>query len=1232
MANTPRRRFSPLLIAATASVALAGALLVGCQDHELPTTVPVDESADVRADGTSGGNPGFFILPPIAPNPGQHENFDRYGFNAFVQPVVKICELTLEIPVPMPPDAPVPEMDTPCVSEDGNDVFVAEFAFAPGQVEVYPDEELYKVEWHTDLYDLNTARYYRIFVRAPTSTGELQLGFVDVNPVTAKEMKNAKTGEVFALKDGRTVPIKFRIEADWLCDPASDNCAAAVITASEGGTVTAGTDDEVYVPPQDGGFPVAGGGTVDQITVTVDVCLDEDTPDGYQRLPIDLPQGGNCLKVTAEPRLDPNPARPLPAPAIVAMCSAEYEVDPLPDLYTMHRWDEEVTGKVYALPHAYYECGSGPNPPANGALNDGSTGLVRLAKAGWRTLSDGFERLLPSPLMASRPVVMHHGPAAPTGFFSKFRLAYPATIEVVPGRDGQAAEVGSNVPLPPAVYVKNLMGEGVEGAVVWFDVVLGYGEISQVPVPTGSDGMAELEYWELGSNVGLNAVRAYGRGFADEENNGPRLEEIDPFQPLDDEFDDLAPGFYGEPVELFEGDVLITAGSVAEGALPSCDGITCSQGIISADEGGVVALGGDLVDFPSQGDEGFKVVNPDDPEGPPVTVENISVFVDECANPDALPVALPQYGPCLDIYTVPQLAAELAELATVAMCSLEGEDGSSFGLAAAQWNLVTMLRWDDRGSGNIYALSHYAYPCGSLVSNPADASGLVASAMRSVRAVRDKVASALAPTPLYANAPVVMHHGPAAPTGFFSRFRLALPAEMTYLDADDADRTAATGATLPTAVLVTDYDGNPVNGASVTFTVTAGNGAVGSSVITVESGSGDVASGVSEVPWTLGEVGHNEVTATAFGIAGPLDGGPFMPEQLNEPTIQQPVMLEEGSLAFTADATAEGYTCYPDLPDPVLAFLGTEDYSTSGGDFTRYRIAVTNWSSYPDDMFVLAPDWGPCGQNPSPSRTDVDIFDGTTDARLYGFCALNSADDLQRLWFARPQGTAPPASVYITMNDRACETVYTSNSVSITPPGAIFQATFTDDAVDQLPGTPEIGTWDWINEGSADGMASLRVRSSVGDLLDKPVELSMQDGHIGGVDLRGTVAGTPPTTGQYSVRWRSLVYTDGGARIELRDASLAVVAVLHYRAAGAFEFNGSSITGVGWTVGVSQQFEVIADLDTRTARALIDGVPVAAASFVSGSASSLARISLNVGGTAAQTVGWDDIVVLPYVP
>jgi hypothetical protein len=119
------------------------------------------------------------------------------------------------------------------------------------------------------------------------------------------------------------------------------------------------------------------------------------------------------------------------------------------------------------------------------------------------------------------------------------------------------------------------------------------------------------------------------------------------------------------------------------------------------------------------------------------------------------------------------------------------------------------------------------------------------------------------------------------------------------------------------------------------------------------------------------------------------------------------------------------------LPDPQIVITALESYTVNDQAFRRYRFDVTNKAQYPAAMFAQAPNLPPCGLNTNASRTWVDFFDGT-GRRLYGFCALNAPSGLGQIWFALPYAQRPPAGVRIVMTDRATNTAYSSNLVSLT--------------------------------------------------------------------------------------------------------------------------------------------------------------------------------------------------------
>ena len=114
-------------------------------------------------------------------------------------------------------------------------------------------------------------------------------------------------------------------------------------------------------------------------------------------------------------------------------------------------------------------------------------------------------------------------------------------------------------------------------------------------------------------------------------------------------------------------------------------------------------------------------------------------------------------------------------------------------------------------------------------------------------------------------------------------------------------------------------------------------------------------------------------------------------------------------------------------PDPVLYLKGLDYYSTRSGNFVRYEYDVLNKASYPPALFQAAPSLPPCGNNTSSSRSWVDFFEGTTNRRLYGFCALGNPSQLSQIWFALPEGQVPPSYIYIEIVDRQTNTRYRSN-------------------------------------------------------------------------------------------------------------------------------------------------------------------------------------------------------------
>jgi hypothetical protein len=154
-------------------------------------------------------------------------------------------------------------------------------------------------------------------------------------------------------------------------------------------------------------------------------------------------------------------------------------------------------------------------------------------------------------------------------------------------------------------------------------------------------------------------------------------------------------------------------------------------------------------------------------------------------------------------------------------------------------------------------------------------------------------------------------------------------------------------------------------------------------------------------------------------------------------------------------APTSAIDCEVQYPEPELFFEGTEEYTTASGEFVRYKFDVLNYHAYPDSLFAAAPYMPPCGANTNSSRTWVDFFNADDDSRIYGFCALDSADDLNKIWFAVKKGDPAPEWVYILLNDRFCEKKYRSNSVAT---AAVDCTAIYPDPILELVGTEEYST------------------------------------------------------------------------------------------------------------------------------------------------------------------------------
>lgn len=167
-----------------ALLSAAATILASCSPGAVEPVPPLVQAS--VSDGAHGGQEHFYFLPPMVPLPDFSGTFDPAR-----TPIVEICTL----------------------QASGCDPVVTEYSMSTGPgsetVRVDTAAQHYIVNFHTDEFGLADGQTYRIRVLLEGH----EAGHADILPVdNGQELKNAETNEEIPLVNGRTLPIKFRIE------------------------------------------------------------------------------------------------------------------------------------------------------------------------------------------------------------------------------------------------------------------------------------------------------------------------------------------------------------------------------------------------------------------------------------------------------------------------------------------------------------------------------------------------------------------------------------------------------------------------------------------------------------------------------------------------------------------------------------------------------------------------------------------------------------------------------------------------------------------------------------------------------------------------------------------------------------------------------------------------------------------------------------------------------------
>lgn len=222
-----RLRFALLVLAATIAV-------TGCDSSFSFILGPNNEQflpASV-ADGASGGNEHFFFLPPVVADPLTNGEFD-----STLNPILLLADLSV------PESAPL----TFSMADSANS--------ESEPIRVDTENEWYQLNLHTKRYSFDETHIYQIQVLvAGTELGHVDIQFLD------KANRRKATGEdILTIKNGSTLPIKFRIEVGSVY-PVNPNQHTVVeigeeavldIPAGALETETGITAEEVFFEPDD---------------------------------------------------------------------------------------------------------------------------------------------------------------------------------------------------------------------------------------------------------------------------------------------------------------------------------------------------------------------------------------------------------------------------------------------------------------------------------------------------------------------------------------------------------------------------------------------------------------------------------------------------------------------------------------------------------------------------------------------------------------------------------------------------------------------------------------------------------------------------------------------------------------------------------------------------------------------------------------------------------------------
>lgn len=429
--------------------------------------------------------------------------------------------------------------------------------------------------------------------------------------------------------------------------------------------------------------------------------------------------------------------------------------------------------------------------------------------------------------------------------------AGPASQTAVNDGDGQAAAVGTAVPIAPSVLVTDAFGNPVASTQVTFTVTGGGGSVSGATVATDASGVARVGSWTLGTAAGANELTATPAGLTAVTFSATGT----PAAPAS--------------IQIAAGDGQSAVAGAAVAVRPSVSvldsfgngvpGVTVTFAVTSG--GGSVGGGAQSTDA-----SGMATVG--------------SWTLGTTAGSNTLGVTAAGVSGSVTITATGISGSAVA-------IQLEGGDAQTDTVGATLPTPYAVKIVDVNGNGVAGITVSWGATSGggSMPSTSVTGADGVATAQRTLGTTAGQQLAEGGVGGL-TGSPVV----------FSATATAGAAAVLVEIEGDGQSSTVGTPVSTDPRVRVEDQFGNPVAGHAVTFAVTAGGGSVDPASATLTDAQGEAV----VVSWTLGTTaGTNGNTLTATASGAGLAGNPATFTASGTPDVPA---------AVTVDAATDGQT------------------------------------------------------------------------------------------------------------------------------------------------------------------------------------------------------------------------------------------------------------------------------------------------------------------------------------